>query len=86
MTECRLQLVVESEPETREERSPAEPYSSAEASIAKERLMRHVMQYRDYHDRDRDVLLLHLLDMGDRLDHELVAIKRMLDVLVKRSR
>ena len=44
------------------------------------------MQHRDYHDRDRDVLLLHLLDMADHLDHELATIKRTLDVLVKRGR
>lgn len=42
------------------------------------------MQHRDYHDRDRDVLLLHLIDMADHLDHELSTIKRTLDVLVKR--
>ena len=64
-----------------------EPYdSSVEPTIARERLTRHVMQPREYHDRDRDVLLLHLLDMADHLDHELAAIKRVLDVFVKRGR
>lgn len=81
------EYVTEAEPEIREERTPAEPYdSAAEAETARERLTWHVVQYRDYHDRDRDVLLLHLLSMVDHLDHELGAIKRVLDVLTKRSR
>jgi hypothetical protein len=42
--------------------------------------------YRDYHDRDRDVLLLHLIDRSEKRDHELAAIKRMLDVFIKRGR
>lgn len=67
------------------------PYDSAiEVVRAKERLERHVMQHREYHDRDRDVLLLHLIDMMERMpdhvDHELGAIKRMLDVIIKRSK
>jgi hypothetical protein len=81
------EYVTEAEPEPHQERSPEEPYdSSVEAVIAKERLTRHVMQHREYHDRDRDVLLLHLLDMADHLDNELAAIKRVLDVLTKRGR
>ena len=81
------EYVTEAEREPREERSPNEPYdSSVEAVIAKERLTRRVMQHREYHDRDRDVLLLHLIDMSDHLDHELAAIKRALDVFVKRGR
>lgn len=82
------EYVTEAEPTMpREERSPIEPYdSSVEAVIARECLTRHVMQHRDYHDRDRDVLLLYLLDMTDHLDQELTGIKRVLDVLAKRSR
>lgn len=81
------EYVTEAEPEPREERRADEPYdSSAAAVIARERLTRHLMQHRDYHDRDRDVLLLHLIDMADHLDHELAAIKRMLDVFIKRGR
>ena len=80
------EYVTEAEPEIRE-RSPAEPYdSSVEGVNAKARLERHVMQHREYHDRDRDVLLLHLIDMTYHLDHELGSIKRILDVLVKRGR
>jgi len=45
-----------------------------------------VTRYTAYHDRDRDILLLHLLDMADRLDDELATIKRTLDVLTKRGR
>lgn len=81
------EYVTEAEAPPREERAPDEPYdSSVEAVIAREHLTRYVMQHRDYHDRDRDVLLLHLLDMTDHLDHELAAIKRMLDVFIKRGR
>ena len=81
------EYVTEAEAEPREERSPHAPYdSSVEALIAKERLTRHVMQHRDYHDRDRDVLLLHLLDMAAHLDDDLATIKRTLDVLTKRGR
>lgn len=81
------EYVTEAEPELRDGPSPVEPYdSSAEAVTARQRLTWHVVQYRDYHDRDRDVLLLHLLNMADHLDHELAAIKRMLDVFVKRGR
>ena len=81
------EYVTEAEPAPQEERSAHEPYdSSVEPTIARERLTRYVMQHREYHDRDRDVLLLHLLDMADHLDHELTTIKRTIDVLVKRSR
>ena len=80
------EYVTEAEADLREDRSHDELYdSSVEAVIAKERLTRHVMQHREYHDRDRDVLLLHLLDMADHLDHELSSIKRVLNVLVKRG-
>jgi len=82
------EYVTEADPaDPREERSPIEPYdSSVETVIARERLTKHVMQHRDYHDRDRDVLLLYLLDMTDHLDTELAAIKRVLDVVAKRGR
>ena len=81
------EYVTEAEPEPREERRVDEPYdSSVEGVIAKERLERLVMQHRDYHDRDRDVLLLRLVDMADHLDTELAAIKRAIDVFAKRSR
>ena len=81
------EYVTEAEPAPREDRPANEPYDSAvEPTIARERLTRYVMQHREYHDRDRDVLLLHLLDMTDHLDHELAAIKRVLDVFVKRAR
>ena len=79
------EYVTETEPEPRE-RSHAEPYdSSLEVANAKERLKRHVMQHREYHDRDRDVLLLHLIDMTYHLEQELAAIKRALDVIIKRG-
>ena len=81
------EYVTEAEPDLREERQPAEAYdSSVEVMRAKERLSRYVMEYRDYHDRDRDVLFLHLIDRSEQLDHELAAIKRMLDVFIKRGR
>jgi hypothetical protein len=58
---------------------------AAEAVLARDRLARHVAKHREYADRDRDVLLLHLLDMADHLDGELAAIKRSLDVVAKRT-
>ena len=81
------EYVTEAESEPREERRADEPYdSSVEVVRAKERLARHVMQHRDYHDRDRDVLLLHLVDMAAHLDNELATIKRAIDVFSKRGR
>lgn len=81
----KAEYVTEAEPEPRE-RSQPEPYdSSTEVASAKERLERHVMQHREYHDRDRDVLLLHLIDMTYHLDQALGGVKRALDVLIKRG-
>ena len=80
------EYVTEAEPALREEHQPEVYDSSVEAMRAKERLSRYVMEYRDYHDRDRDVLLLHLIDRSEQRDHELAAIKRMLDVFIKRGR
>jgi len=68
-----------------EARAPSVYDSAAEAVIARDRLARHVMQNPQYADRDRDVLLLHLIDRADHLDEELSAIKRVIDVLAKRS-
>jgi hypothetical protein len=79
--------VTEAERELHKDRPPAVAYDSAvEVTRAKERLERHVMQHRDYHDRDRDVLLLHLIDMAEHLDQGLSAIKRVVDVLSVRSK
>ena len=81
------EYVTEAEAPAREDQQPAVTYDSAvEVFRAKDRLARYVMAYPDYHDRDRDILLLHLIDRGDQLDHELAAIKRMLDVFLKRGR
>jgi uncharacterized Zn finger protein (UPF0148 family) len=80
------EYVTEADVEPQERRSPDEPYDAATETVAaRERLSRHVVRYPEYHDRDRDLLLLHLLDMGDRIDNELSSIKRMLEVIVKRS-
>jgi hypothetical protein len=79
------EYVTEANVEPQESRSPDEPYDAAtETAVARERLSRHVVRYTEYHDRDRDILLLHQLDRADYLDSELSSIKRMLDVLVKR--
>jgi hypothetical protein len=81
------EYVTEREPEIREPSAPDDSYDgAAQALIARERLTRYVIQHVEYHDRDRDVLLLHLLEMADHLDHELSAVKRTLDVFVKRGR
>src|SRR5690242_14566656 len=59
---------------TEAEREPEEPTRAAaayddalEVTLARDRLVRHVMQHREYADRDRDVLLLHLLDLADQI-------------------
>lgn len=81
-----LEYVTEAEVEPRESRAPDDSFDgAAEAVNARERLVKYVARYAEYADRDRDVLLLHLLDMADHLDHELAAIKRALDVLIKRG-
>lgn len=59
---------------------------AADAVLSRERLARYVEQHRAYHDRDRDVLLLHLIDVAGQIGDELSAIKRVLDVLAKRGR
>jgi hypothetical protein len=80
------EYVTEADSELPERRGPGEPFdSAAETVVARERLTQHVTRHTEYHDRDRDILLLHLLDMADRLDHELSSVKRVLDVIVKRS-
>jgi len=68
------------------QRAADEPYdAAAEVATARDRLARHAARHPEYLDRDRDVLILHLVDMADHLDHELASIKRTLDVLAKRS-
>jgi DNA-directed RNA polymerase subunit RPC12/RpoP len=79
------EYVTEADREPEEPRAPTAYDLAAEVVIAREHLTRHVMQDRHYADRDRDVLLLHLLDMADHLDEELGSIKRVLDVIVKRG-
>ncbi len=74
------------EPEPHEFRAPEEPFDSGiETDAARARLAQHVTRHTEYHDRDRDILLLHLLDMADRLDGEIASVKRMLDVFSKRN-
>ena len=81
------EYVTEPEPGSHDDPRPGDPFDgSVEVVHARARLERYVMQHREYHDRDRDVLLLHLVDMHDHLDHELATIKRMLDVFIKRGR
>lgn len=69
-----------------EHRSPSSRIDDAiEGSAARERLRQHVARYTEYHDRDRDLLLLQLLDASDHLANELGAIRRAVDVLCKRA-
>jgi len=51
---------------------------------ARERLARHIARYPEYADRDRDILLLHVLGVMDHLTHEIGSVKRVVDVLSKR--
>ena len=85
----RPEYVTNPEPELSElgaPRATEAPYDAATEIVnARDRLASHVARHAEYHDRDRDVLLLYLIDMADRLDHELASIKRMLDVIIKRS-
>jgi hypothetical protein len=77
--------VTEAEPEPHESRAADDPFDgAAEAVKARDRLVKYVARYPEYADRDRDVLLLYLLDMTDHVDHELAGIKRAIDVLIKR--
>lgn len=80
------EFVIEADRVPSEDLRPADaPYdSSAEVVIARDRLSRHVAKYREYADRDRDILLLHLLDMADQIDGDLTVIKRAVDVIAKR--
>jgi len=69
------------------ERRVTEPFDDvAQFAAARERLTQYVGRYPEYHDRDRDILLLHLLNMGERLDEELAGIRRTLNVLATRGR
>jgi hypothetical protein len=67
--------------------APIEPFDYAtETALARDRLVQYVARHPDYLDRDRDLLLLQLLDATERLDDRLATIKRTLDVLVARAR
>lgn len=82
------EYVTEAEPEHRgEARSEAPDHidDPATAIAVRERLARHVARYTEYVDRDRDILLLHSMAMMERLDSELTSIKRMVDVIAKRT-
>lgn len=81
------EYVTAREPEIREPSAHDDSYDgAAQAVVAREQLTRYVIQHAAYHDRDRDVLLLHLVDMAEHLDQDLLSIKRVLDVIVKRGR
>jgi hypothetical protein len=56
------------------------------AARARDRLLQYMARHADYAGRDRDLLLLRLMDATERLDDKLAAIKRTLDVLVVRIR
>jgi hypothetical protein len=60
-------------------------YETATA-LARDRLLQYMARHADYAGRDRDLLLLQLLDATERLDDKLAAIKRTLDVIVARMR
>jgi hypothetical protein len=58
----------------------------AEVVLARERLIQYAARHPDYLGRDRDLLLLRLLDAHERLEARLDAIKRAFDVLIARQR
>lgn len=79
------EYVTEREPH--DDAAPIEPFDyDTEIALARDRLYAQVAQQRNYPGRDRDLLLLRLLDESDRLDERLTVIKRTLDVLVTRTR
>ena len=83
----KSEYVTEREPD--ETRDPTTSDFGDIASLAHgahDRLARYVDKYTDYHDRDRDILLLHLVEMMQRLDERLSSLHRKLDVLIVRQR
>jgi hypothetical protein len=66
--------------------APSEPLDyETESALARERLLQHVARHAEYPGRDRDLLLLRLLDATERLDERLAGFKRVLDVLAART-
>lgn len=81
----RPEYVTEADPEPKQDRAADAPFDlAAEAIAARERLTKYAMRYPDYHDRDRDILLLSLLADVERVDGELASLKRSVDVFAKR--
>ena len=79
------EFVTEAEATPREGRSSDGAFdASVEIPAARDRLTRHVARYSEYADRDRDLLLLYQLDLAERVAEDLAAIRRTLDVIVKR--
>jgi len=80
------EYVIEAELDPHTRPDPDAPIDRAtDTAAARDRLSRHVVRYPEYADRDRDVLLLYQLDLADHFEDELKAIRRVLDVIVKRS-
>lgn len=73
-----------SEHPTHSEDAPPPFDYDTESSLARERVLQHVARHREYPGRDRDLLLLRLLDATERLDDRLAGFKRSLDVLATR--
>jgi hypothetical protein len=87
MTKPPFQLEYVTEHASRDEGAASAPFDYAtETALARDRLIQHVARYPEYLDRDRDLLLLRLLDATEHLDDRLMTIKRTLDVIVVRAR
>lgn len=83
----KAEYVTERDPD--EPRAPSSPDPADVGSLVdgvRERLARYVATYADYHDRDRDILLIYLVDMDQRLDERLSSLHRKLDVIITRLR
>jgi hypothetical protein len=73
--------------ETERDANAPEPFDyETAAALARDRLLQYMARHAEYLDRDRDLLLLQLLDATERLDDKLATIKRTLDVIVARMR
>ena len=83
----KAEYVTEREPdEPREQPIPKTADIASLVDGSRDRLAQYVATHTDYHDRYRDILLLHLVDMGQRLDERMTSLHRKLDVIIARSR
>lgn len=79
------EYVTEPEPQEPQARAEAPDDIGIEYDAACRRLALHVARYPEYLDRDRDLLMLCLLDTGNQVRQDLAMIQRSIDVILKRG-